>query len=106
MTHTYHNGKGKVVGQIVDGIFRKKVDKRKHLMKMFDAWGIDETIFLDLEERGCTEIRIKETTTGTIYTTTPLNFKQNSITRDFDGVQMFLPLKHWTIEDSKNMKLI
>lgn len=70
---SYRNHRGQVVGELKDGVFRKKVSGEVHLFKNQDAWGIDVTILDDLPPE--TEIRILDKDTQVVYYTTAETFK-------------------------------
>lgn len=100
----YKGSNGKVVGVLhTDKVYRKKVDSKKHRMRMFDGYGIDKTIVSKLREAGCKEIRILETDTNVIYSTPFENFELHGIEKNFDGVQIFIPIKH-CIMTNRNQK--
>lgn len=98
------NYKGQIAGELRDGIYRKVVERKKHLMKMFDGYGIDKHI-LDILEKDCTKIRLLEKDTKKIYETTPGVFMEKGITKNFDGEQVFLSLKYWVAENTENLTL-
>lgn len=78
--------------------FRKVVNKEKHLLKLFDAWGIQSTVINDLAKRGCDAIRIKETTENKIYAISLEDFLAYSVERDLGaGKQLFASRKHFNI---------
>jgi hypothetical protein len=90
----YTNKRGQRVGELRDGIFRKKVSGSKHLLKMMDAWGIDSSIVDELEKQGVAEIRIKDIETESVYKTSLDVFLGHSVSRDFGaGEQRFLSRK-------------
>lgn len=98
--------KGKLAGKLDNGIYRKKVISTKHKMKIFDAYGIDKTIVSKLEKLGCKEIRILETDTNIIYSTSFENFLKNGIEKNFDGKQVFLSIKHFSESNERQKTLI
>ena len=102
----YFNNKGKLAGYLKDNIYRKQVNSKKHKMKIYDAYGISSNIVVELEKEGCEEIRIKETDTEIIYRTSLDNFIKNGIERNFDGQQIFLPLKYFEVNNEKQKVLI
>ena len=93
----YKNNKGKVVGELLDGVFRKKV-QNKHIMKIYDAWGLDEKILDEIEDK-CDSIRILNTDTNQVFSTVPEVFRSKGIKGNFDGRQVFLPRQYWEIRD-------
>lgn len=95
---TFTNKKGQNIGYLKDGIFRKRVSKKKHLMKMFDGWGLDYELLEQLGAAGATEIRILDTDEDIVYAAPIETFMKLGIVRNFDGQQVFLPRKHFTKE--------
>lgn len=90
----YTNKKGQKVGELKDGIFRKKVSGSKHLLKMMDAWGIDKYIVEELKKQEVEEIRIKDIETDSVYKTSLDVFLGHSVERNFGaGEQLFLSRK-------------
>lgn len=102
----FKNQKGQVVGEMHDSIYRKKVIREKHLMKMFGSYGIDADIFKKLVELKCKEIRVKEKDTDCIMSCSFETFANNKIMKNFDGPQFFLPSKFWTISNPNQQTLI
>lgn len=103
----FTNHKGQPVGELLDGVYRKVVNREKHLMRIFNGYGIDSSILERIIEEGCREIRVKETDTGNILSTTPESFMENGVGRDFgDGSQVFLPLKYFEVSDDSTPKMI
>ncbi len=102
----FFTNKGKLAGTLKDGIYRKKVNSIKHKMKMFDAYGVDKRIMLELQKEGCTEIRILETDTQIIYFSSLENFLKNGIEKNFDGIQIFLPIKFFQVNNSRQAVLV
>ena len=91
----FHNNKGQTIGWFKDGIYRKKVKDSCHRMKIFDAYGIESSVINEIKDK-CTEIRILETEDAIIYSTTFENFLEHKIEKDFETLQMFLPVKYFT----------
>lgn len=106
MIKEFFNNNGKLAGTLKDGIYRKKVDSVKHKMRMFNAYGIDKKIMLQLKELGCEEIRIKEVDTERVLSARMDDFLNNGIERSFDGDQVFLPVKFFTNINDKQAKLL
>lgn len=85
-------------GYLRNGIYRKHVNKSKHLFKAMDAWGIDKAIVDDLKILGCKTIRIKEHDENVIYTVEFSTFCELGVERTFQDTQIFLPLGYWITE--------
>lgn len=95
----YH-ANGKVVGEMRNGIYVKRVIRSKHLMKMFQGYGISKSIVVQLAKDGCREIRINED--GEILYRIPYDlFVQKGIEKNFDDLQVFCSLKYFTSKDLK-----
>lgn len=101
MQKTYKNSSGKNVGVLIDDVYEKVVTRSKHLMKMFNGYGIDEEIFKDLRSNGCTLIKIKEIDTGTIFEVPFSVFDEHKILKQFDGPQYFIQGKYLQHEDNQ-----
>lgn len=97
MTNIFYNSKGQVIGKLKDGIFRKKVKKSKHYMRVLNAWGLDVEVVDKLRASKCTEIRILDTESQSIYSTPFEVFDNKGFVKDFSSEQKFLVIKHWNI---------
>ena len=92
----YYNNKGQTIGRMRDGIYRKVVDKEKHLMRRYDAWAIQYGVIQRIKEE-CTEIRIKDISDGTVYAIPFKDFMEKSHVEDHgDGRQAFCERSHFT----------
>lgn len=90
----FHNTKQQVVGELKEGIFRKKVYGSKHLLKLMDAWGIDSSIIRHLQLEKATQVRIKDMETDTVYAISLDDFMLHSVERDYGaGKQLFVSRK-------------
>lgn len=87
----------KAVGEFRDGVLRKKVSKRVHLFKKFDAWGFDkkmwDTIFPEL-----IELRVYDEDEEMLYTATIEAATERKIVGEFGGFgpQVFIPRSVFT----------
>jgi len=88
------------IGTLKEGVFRKRVKKSKHLMRMNDSWGIQLNALNQLNDQKCTEIRILETEENKVYSVPFEKMWKESQTMMFDGEQAFLPRSEWTITDN------
>lgn len=86
----------KKYGWITDGVFKKRVDSKKHKMKILDAYGIEKSVVDELDAMDIKEIRIKEEDTGTVFITSYENFISHRFLKDFQTPQYFLCLKHFS----------
>lgn len=101
----FKNQKGQVIGTFKEGIFRKIVNRDKHLMRIYDAWGIQYDVVSELHKLGCTEIRIRETKENVVYTIPFADFFSKSQVSNFgDGQQAFCPRSLFTRIGKKEEK--
>lgn len=96
----YHNRHGQLVGIAKDGVYRKLVRRKKHLMRMYNGYAMDYDIYEKLLADGCKEVRIKEDDTGDVYSS-PFSAWGKGIIFDFDGKQVCLPCKEMTLVTKK-----
>ena len=94
MEKIYKNKEGKTAGILIGSIYQKTVNRSKHLMKMFNGYGLDVNIFDDLKKLGCTEIKIIEIDTGKILNCPFSLFEEKKIMKQFDGPQYFIQGKY------------
>lgn len=97
----YHEGK--LIGTLTEGIYRKKVKGSKHTLKILNAWGIEKEV---IDKIDCTEIRIKDIETDTVYSLPFQSFKEHAIEKNFGSPQLFVPKKYWNFRDAKQAMLI
>lgn len=87
---------GKVIGEVIGNTFHKVVDKKKHYMRMFDAYGIQEEVFDSLLEEypNVNKVVIVEKG-GKSYYSQLSDWLNVGFVREFGyGKQRFLPIKH------------
>ena len=97
--------KEKVIGELDNEVFYKKVSDNKHLMKIYDAYGIDSGAFREHLHPINAKIVI-ESESG-IYESDAKSFQEKGIERDFGyGSQIFLSRKFFTKKDIHQMKLL
>lgn len=101
---TFSNKDRKIVGALhSDGAYRTKRKSSVHLLKVMDAWGIDEVILEKIRERA-SSIRLLDTDKGMVYVVDMDTFVAKSIPKDFGyGAQRFLPRSYWTIVKSEGV---
>jgi hypothetical protein len=96
----FKNNKGQFIGTHINQIFRRVVDKDRHLMRKYNAWGIQYNILEQLRKEDCLEIRIKEKVEQKIYTVGFDKFMNEAVVEDYgDGMQAFLPLDKWKVRE-------
>lgn len=91
----FKNSQGKIIGDLTDNVFSKTVEGSKHLMKIFDAYGVDRDVLNKLP-KDC-KIQITDKETGILYEADRETFRLKGIKKDFGhSIQYFLPRKHFT----------
>ncbi len=93
-------GNMKEIGQINEGIFYKKVNEERHLYNLLDAWAIDLEAFESIISKQCTQIRILEESSDTVYVCTPEDFTKFGETKTHPPhrAQIFLERKFFKRE--------
>lgn len=100
----FYNQKLQLIGwySFGDKSFRKVVSKKKHILKIMDAWGIEKYVFEDLKEKyPCEQIRIKETEENLIYIISMEDFEKHAVERDFETPQVFVSRKFFKTLNAK-----
>jgi len=95
-----YQGRRVVVGELENGVFRKKVKLRQKLQVM-DAYGFDEDYFSILDSAGCKQIELVEKETENVYRIDFKTLKTKGIWRKIGkfGKRVYLPLKYWQCEE-------
>ena len=100
MNTQYKNSSGKIIGKVSGDVFCKKVVKSKHLLRKWDAWGIDKTVMDNLIRNGISKIIIHEKEEDVDYETSVKDFVEKGKEEDFGhGKQMFLSLVNFKKEE-------
>jgi hypothetical protein len=60
MDTRFKNASGKIIGEVSGDVFCKRVVKSKHLLRKWNAWGIDKTVMDNLIINGIRKIIIHE----------------------------------------------
>lgn len=100
----YYNYKKQPVGELRNGIYVKRVNPKKHFMKIYQGYGISASIFKELKENGCKEIRLN--TGDDLYRIAMEDFERHSIKANYEDPQIFCPLKWFTSKNSKQKSLL
>jgi hypothetical protein len=96
MESYFTNLDGKKIGYASGESFTKRVKKSKHLLRMWNAWGIDKNIVNQLVEGGVTTIIIHECEENIDYVVSVKEFVEKGIEADFGySSQIFLSLIHF-----------
>ncbi len=93
----YYNYKNQPIGELYNGIYLKKVNSKKHFMRLYQGYGISEITLRDLKTNGCYEIRIQ--TESDLYKISVEDFEKHQIKANYDDPQIFCPIKWF---ESKN----
>lgn len=90
---------GKVVGEVVDGKFIKRLKGSRHMLRDPKGWGLDVESLADARDLGAEVVEIHDTETGTIHSASigRILDKGFRFNRGY-GPQICLPLKFWTIQ--------
>lgn len=99
MNKIYYNYKNQPVGELRNGIYLKRVNPKKHFMKIYQGYGISESIFKELKQNDCKEIRLS--TGDELYKITIEDFELHSIRANYEDPQVFCPLKWFISRSSK-----
>lgn len=92
------NNKKIIAGEWKDNVFKKSVQKSKHLFKKLDAWSIQKEITDKLPNY--TEIRIKDTEDNIEYIISLLDFVKHGEVFDYGhGEQVFCPRSYFKTFD-------
>lgn len=100
----YYNYKHQPIGEMRGGIFLKKVNPKKHFMKIYQGYGISTSVYNQLVADGCTEIRVDDGTD--LYRITMEDFARFKISANYDDPQVFCPLKKFQRKDDKQKTLL
>jgi len=100
----FYNYKNQPVGKLHNGIYLKKVDPKKHFMKIYQGYGVSLSVFNELKEIGCKEIRLN---TGEDLYKIPIDeFELHSVKANYEDPQIFCPLKWYTRKDNQQQSLL
>ncbi len=103
---TFYNDNGYEIGRFEEGVYKKKFQGSKHILRKYDALGIDKKVVLELNANGCYEIRAKNLENGVVYTIPFKDFQRFAILDNLGaGNQLFCPLKNWNRSDNPQIKL-
>lgn len=87
---------GKIIGDIENGVFIKRVYGSSHMLKTPPAWAIDCKAFLDSVIPHAHRIRVEDKDTGVAYEIATGVFSDHKVYVDRGfGAQYFVPLKYW-----------
>lgn len=96
--YAYDPKKDKTIltGDLLDGCFYKPVTSA-NFMRIVDGYGIQESAFQEVCERGCKKIAITQEATRAIWYSTPDDWIEHGKVADYgSGKQRFLSLKYMT----------
>lgn len=104
MNKIYYNYKKQPVGELRNDIYLKRVDPKKHFMKIYQGYGLSLAIFEELKSIGCKEIRLN--TGDDLYKIAIEDFEKHSIKANYEDPQIFCPLKWFISKSSKQKELL
>ena len=86
---------GKIVGDYDSEkhTYYKKVQRSKHRLWKYDAYGIQESVITELKKLGCNQVNIKEIDTGESYTSYFMDWFDVEPEDLSHGLQRFIPVK-------------
>ena len=89
---------GRVVGEVVEGKFIKRVKASRHMLREPKGWGLDVESLESARAYGAESVEIHDIETGIIYAASMSRIlnKGFRLNRGF-GHQVCLTLQHWTI---------
>ena len=101
---------GKAVGSVIGKKFIKKLDSRKHFLKVPPAIAFDKSSISKAERYGATILSVFDTHKKVFYTAQIKSLHENgmNINRGF-GSQLALPLQFWkkeSVDEQKQMELL
>ena len=92
------HARGKVVGRVSGGVFRKRVRGSRHMLRNPRAWALDTQSLLDAERLGARVVAITDTETGRTFSASVALIRWRGFTFDRGhGRQIALPLGFWTV---------
>lgn len=96
---------GKIIGELVNNVFTKYVNDKKHLYRRLDAYGIDLKVFEEALEPTNAQIVIHSD--SGVYTTYARTYRTHGIViNEGFGRQIMLPRKYFDKENEYQDKLI
>ena len=101
----HKNERGAVIGlySFDKKTFKKIVDRRKHLLRIMDAWGIQSTAIAEIINDGGEWLQVFDKHDGILYEISIEEFKKRAVERDFgDGKQLFVSRKYFTTHGATN----
>lgn len=91
---------GKVIGQVIDGAFCKRVQGSRHFLQKPPAVCLDLASLADAEKAGARRVEIHDLDTGKTYRADVRTIRQHGQRLDRGhGVQIALGLGRWAVED-------
>lgn len=97
---------GKVIGNILNGVFIKNISFRRHLFRATNAVGIDKKTFENVIRKDCKSIRVRNIDDNSYYNVTVAKFSAFGVVQDYGHeVQVFLPLKSWNEEEDRQTEM-
>jgi hypothetical protein len=90
-----HSG-GRLVGEVCEGVYTKRVRYSQHRLRRLDAWACDVEALTKAEAAGAHIVRVDDQETGIVYETELITLRQRGLKVNYGyGEQLALPLKAW-----------
>jgi hypothetical protein len=97
---------GKVVGEVAEGKFIKRVRGSRHMLREPKGWGFDLGSIESVRNLGAETVEIHDTETDTVYSASIARIQQKGFRFDRGhGLQIALPLKFWSTRRPGEEKL-
>jgi hypothetical protein len=102
----YRDSRGKMIGKLDEGIFKKTVQKSKHLFRASNSWAIQERVLSDLADYVRIEIFDKEE--KILYVTTATEWRKRGTYLEFGnyGLRAYLALEHFKQQPATARQLL
>jgi hypothetical protein len=89
---------GRVVGEVVEGKFIKRVKASRHMLRDPKGWGLDVESLADARDLGAESVEIHDTETDITYSAPVARIQAKGFRFDRGfGPQICLALQYWSI---------
>lgn len=99
---------GKVVGEVAEGKFIKRVRGSRHMLREPKGWAVDVQSLADAEELGAASVEIVDVETDVTYSATIARIQEKGFRLDRGhGAQVAVPLRLWSVssDDARQLSL-
>lgn len=89
---------GRVVGHVAGGVFSKRAQASKHMLRAPRGWALDADTLAELRALGVVTVTVTDTESDTTYSAPLAEFSAHGVAlnRGF-GPQVALPLGYWRV---------